>query len=122
MNRELRNKRIAIEALDLLERVAALDGTADELEWLRDEFGALLARWEGRGVTWLRPIQVPYDPDEWLTAAEMAERADVEPDTVRRWHYRGHITSVVGSDGRPYYNVGEVVAYQARRYQPPQAT
>lgn len=111
-SRELRNKRISIEAVNLLERAATADGMRVQ-EWVRQELAAFRARWEARGVPWLRPV-ANYDPDEWLTAHDMAARADVEATTVRRWHLRGHITAHMLGD-RLYYNVGEVVAYLAKR-------
>ncbi|PKQ59737.1 hypothetical protein B5566_02530 [Mycobacterium sp. MHSD3] len=113
--RELRNKRIALEAINLLEYAATEEGLRRVQDWVRHELEAFRRRWEARGVPWVRPDRNHYDPDEWLTARDMAERADVQPDTVRRWHYRGYITSIPGADGRPLYNVGEVVAYQAKR-------
>jgi hypothetical protein len=82
---------------------------------LRRELRDFHDRWIARGVLWLRPSLVPFDPDAWLSAAEMAELADVKPGTVREWHYRGHITSIESADGSPLYNVLEVVRYQARR-------
>jgi hypothetical protein len=113
--RELRNKRIAIEAVALLDRAATEEGLRVQA-WLQHEVEEFRRRWEKRGVPWLRVVPT-YDPDEWLTANEMAERADVKPDTVRRWHYRGYITAEKGGDSQLYYNVGEVVRYQAKRIQ-----
>ncbi|WP_156752957.1 hypothetical protein [Mycobacterium sp. 1245801.1] len=113
-SRELRNKRVAMDAFDLLDR-AVQESTTMGPETLRIEVEDLRRRWESRGVMWLRPDRTPYDPDEWLTANEMAERADVRPITVRMWANRGHITSQ-RIDGHVYYNVGEVVAYQGRRH------
>lgn len=101
-SRELRNKRIAIDAAN---RLARIDG---------DEFASFQKHWEARGITWLRPAREPYDPDDWLPATEMAARSDVAPETVRRWHLRGHITAQSFS-GLLHYNVGEVVAYLAKR-------
>lgn len=110
--RESRNKHIADEAINLLKRAVAEEMPATAIS---ANLEALMQRWEARGVSWLRPDQVPYDPDEWLTANELAERADVDAATVRRWHLRGHITAEKGSDKLLYFNVGEVVGYQARR-------
>ncbi|PJE24744.1 MAG: hypothetical protein CK431_04410 [Mycobacterium sp.] len=108
-SREVRNKRIAIEAIDLIGAIIA--GHADP----KADLDALIARWEGRGVAWLRPSGALFDPDEWLNANDMAARADVKPETVRRWHLRGYITSMRDSDGGLLFNVGEVAALQARR-------
>jgi hypothetical protein len=103
-----RNKRIAIEAITLLERAANDDGLR-----IQDELAAFRARWDH--VPWVHPPTVSgFDLDLWVTAEEMAKHADVKPNTVRRWNYRGYITSVT-IGGRLHYNIGEVVAYQNRR-------
>lgn len=104
-SRELRNKMIAIEALMLLSKVTPEPPELEEL----------YQRWEKRGVRWLRPELSIVHPDDWLSAAAMAEHVDVDAATIRRWHYRGHITSMQGSDGRAVFNVGDVLRYRARR-------
>jgi hypothetical protein len=114
--REVRNKRIAIEAITLLERTVEGELSAKSLALELETFHR---RWE-RHVSWTRPVRVHYDPDEWLPAAEMAARADVEPETVRRWHLRGHITAIRGDGNVLLFNVGEVNAYLVRRTQAPQ--
>lgn len=109
--RELRNKRIALEAIGLLQRCAyILDDPV-----ISNELDLFRQRWEARGVTWLRPADTPFNPDAWLPAPEIAKLADVTPNAVRNWYTRGHITSTDGPNGRPLFNVGEVVRYQARR-------
>jgi hypothetical protein len=103
-SRELRNKRIALEAIDMLTKCAegvAVGGVALE------EFHR---RWESRGVNWTRPGMLALDLDAWVTANEAAEQFDVTPEMIRRWHYRGHISSL---DNR--YNVGEIAAYIAKQ-------
>lgn len=112
--REERNKRIALEALTLLEKAAGGKAVSLELEELH-------RRWEARGVRWTRPTPLICDPDDWLTANDMAEYFDVTAEMVRRWHYRGRITSERSPDGTPLYNVGEVIAYRARRNRRPTA-
>ena len=118
--REVRNKRIAIEAVTLLERIANDEGGMRAQEWARYELEQFRQRWEARGVKWLRPPREPFDPDEWLSAPDMAERSDVKAETVRRWHLRGHITAITNDDGGLLFNVGEVNAYLARRTKKPQ--
>ncbi|AER47647.1 hypothetical protein DS6A_93 [Mycobacterium phage DS6A] len=111
-DRAVRNKRVALDAIGLLERIVSLL----DLDGLRAELAAFHDRWAARGVHWTRPPEPgAFDLDAWLTADDIAELADVSADAVRRWHYRGHITRLYGDDGRPRYNVGEVVKYQARR-------
>ncbi|DAZ90133.1 Uncharacterised protein [Mycobacteroides abscessus subsp. bolletii] len=109
-SREVRNKRIAIIAIDLLTRVVAGD--------IADPAAALARFHQARvdeHVYWTQPSAMPYDPDQWLTANEMAEIADVLPSTVQQWNYRGYITSSQAHDGTKLYNVGEVNRYLARR-------
>lgn len=111
-----RNKRVAIEAIQLLDRAATEEGLRVQ-EWLRHELAAFRERWAARGVPWVNPPSASaFDFDQWVTAEEMAEHADVRPGTVRMWHHRGHITSMI-RDGRTLYNIGEVVKYQNRRQQ-----
>lgn len=111
-----RNKRIALEAIAMLERIATDYGLRAQ-EWAECELGKFRARWAARGVEWVNPPQLgAFDLDRWVHADEMAEYADVKPDTVRRWAYRGHITTQYDAiSGRPLYNIGECVAYQAKR-------
>jgi hypothetical protein len=111
-SREDRNKRIAIEAITLLERAVAGDLTG---EHLAAEVAGLHARWEQRGVDWTRPALWLVDTEEWLCANDMAQYLDVSAEQVRRWCYRGHITMRHNDGGVPVYNVGECVAYKVRR-------
>lgn len=107
--RETRNKRIALELLAIADTAAHhYPPTAHALNALRD-------RWHHRGITWLTPPTTSYDLDAWLPATDIAPLADVQPSTIRAWHYRGHITSEPAPDGTPLYSVREVAAHQARR-------
>ena len=107
-SREERNRRIALEALGLLERAARVDPvTAVEVE-------ALHRRWEQRGVRWTRPREFVLEPDDWWPAQILAEEIDVDAATIRRWALRGHITARKSRQGL-LYNVGEIMAYRARR-------
>lgn len=109
-----RNKRIALQLMRLLECAATEEGLRVQ-QWLQIELASLRERWSH--VPWLQPPQPgTFDLDEWVTAEEMATHADVKPGTVRMWHHRGHITSMM-RDGRILYNIGEVVNYQNRRQQ-----
>lgn len=118
-SREDRNKRIAIEAIELATKAIALllraNAGQQSSHTVAQDIEAFHQRWEARGVTWTRPGMLELDPDEWCTAAELGDYLDKDPATIRRWHYRGHITSIPASDGTPLYRVGEVVAYEARR-------
>ena len=110
-SREERNRRIALEALDLLGRAAQGELTGSVLA---AEVHALHARWEAQGVRWTRPRQFVLEPDAWLPAAWLADELDVDAATIRRWALRGHISSRQSDEGL-LFNVGEIVAYRARR-------
>lgn len=120
-SREDRNKRIAIEAIALATNAIALLRDANSGihrdHTMPEDLEAFHKRWETRTppVTWTRPGQLALDPDEWCTANELGAYLDKDPATIRRWHYRGHISSIGASDGTPLYRVGEVVAYEAKR-------
>lgn len=118
-SREDRNKRIAIEAITLAERVAkVLERSRQGVQCAEDvaaELEAFHTRWKARGVNWTRPSLLPLEPDEWYTANELAAHLDKDPATIRRWHYRGHISALTSPDGTPRYQWGEVVAYDAAR-------
>lgn len=76
---------------------------------------------------WVMPQVVPFDPDEWLSAADMvvafAHYKTLTEGQIRNWAYlkrRGAdgISEVPGPDGRPLYNTGDVMSHlvrQARR-------
>lgn len=118
-SREDRNKRIALEAIALATNAAKLlalvQSGLPRTHTMDEDIEAFHARWEKRDVHWTRPGQLELDPNAWHTANELAAYLDKEPATIRRWHYRGHISSIPASDGSPLYQVGEVVAYEAKR-------
>lgn len=118
-SREVRNKRVALDAIAILERVIDQGGDPYSVRLARawKETQAFHQRWCDRGVLWTRPTMQPFDLDTWLPAEDVAELADVTAKTVRSWQYRGHITAGRDNEGRPLYNVGEVLRYQARRVQ-----
>jgi hypothetical protein len=107
-SREERNRRIAVEALTLLDRAARTDRV------IAVEVEALHRRWEQRGVRWTRPRAFILDPADWLPAQILAEEIDVDAATIRRWALRGHISSRKSVQGK-LFNVGEILAYRARR-------
>lgn len=116
--RETRNKRIAIEAIALLRRMVNVLNRARQGVMLDvdagDELEEFTRRWEKRDVPWVRPGGPAYDPDTWLTANEMALYMDTTAAAVRRWAYRGHVTVLDGAES-PLYNVGECMAYRAKK-------
>ena len=111
-SRELRNKRIAIEAITLLRRASLGEMSHEEVAVDAEDF---YRRWEDRGVVWVRPGPATVHPDDWVTANEMAAEADMSAAAVRRLCYRGRISSITADDGTPLYNVGEVLRYRAAR-------
>lgn len=110
-SREIRNKRVALDAITLLERIAYFWGNGEAIR----EAEEFHRRWAAAGVAWTRTTISAFDLETWLPATEMAELADVTATTVRSWHYRGHITRFFCPERGHVYNVGEVVRYQAGR-------
>jgi excisionase family DNA binding protein len=53
-------------------------------------------------------MQTPHD--DLLTAAELADRLRVKPETVLAWHRSGRIPSIRLSYKIVRFNLGEVVA------------
>lgn len=66
------------------------------------------------GQTWI--IDGPYMPPETLmTAAEVAEWADVSKRTVEKWVERGHLERRMNADNQVRYLLADLVEYQKRR-------
>lgn len=117
--REDRNKRIALEAITLAGRFAELTHRAQQgqvtLDRPLNELEDFHRRWESREVHWTRGGPLILDHDEWASAQDIAEQIDRTPELIRQWHSRGYISSMPDVDGKPLYNVGEVVACEAQR-------
>lgn len=72
-------------------------------------------QWLQYGAFWAVPSQDPYDPSEWVHAADAAHYADVEPGTIRKWAERGHIRVEHDHHGAPVYNIGDLRANEIRQ-------
>lgn len=64
------------------------------------------------GQGWILPSLLTYQPEELLTAQEVAEMCNVQPDTVRQWRKRGLRT--VGTPDGARYLVADVLEYHAQ--------
>lgn len=49
----------------------------------------MMSRW---GQHWVTPRVLSADPDEWLSTADAADLAGVQPDTIGRMRRRGRLT------------------------------
>lgn len=105
-SREDRAKRVALAAIDLACHLARDEHDAAKIESFR-------SRWVGAGAGWVAVRQTPIDPDDWLSAGEMAALVDVSASAVYKWRCRGHISERRDPNGRPLFNVGEVLAWLA---------
>lgn len=95
------------------------------LEQLDPEATAALDRqWQDQGVHWTVPSPVPIDADAWMSAADIVSHlqhlVSLNEHQVRQMAYRKRkggdgIIETVGADGRPQYNVGDVLEYLKRQ-------
>lgn len=109
-SREDRAKRVALAAIDLACQLARDDTDVAMIDAFR-------ARWVLAGAGWVRLEPWPLNPEDWLPASDIAMLADVTTSAVRKWRARGHITERHDANGRPLYNVGEVLAWLAKQRQ-----
>lgn len=117
-SREDRAKRVATSYRELLQRLSR--GERDSAGQLLDVAGELYRLdqyWLQRAAYWAVPSYDPYDPDEWVNAADAAHYADVDPKTIRKWAERDEIRVDHTRDGTPIYNIGDLRAYDARKKQ-----
>lgn len=54
------------------------------------------------GEGWVAPSTLRYDLDDWLSVADAADIAAVQPATLRTWRKRGRLTGRHGTDGWRY--------------------
>lgn len=107
--REDRAKRVALSyralILDITQgRCTDPAGDLHRLDW----------HWSEYGITWTTPTQAPLDPDEWMTAADLAIAINRPRKDIYNWAARGHIEQRCGPDGAPEYLVESVIAYQRK--------
>lgn len=105
-----RTRRVATSYRRLLELALAgqIDDPAAALADLDN-------RWNELGQGWVTPSDQPLYLDDWLTPSELAELFHVDSQSFRHWARRGHISSIVSTDGVRRYRVGDVVEYARRR-------
>ena len=109
-SREDKARRVAGSYRDLIQRIAMgqCDDPAGDLHRLDET-------WTARGITWIRPNRTtPLDPDQWLTAPELAEIIGRPRKDIYNWARLGHIEQRCGPDGTPEYLTGSVIQYHAR--------
>jgi hypothetical protein len=115
--REAKLKRVAHSYRDLAVQLATVIGTDEAKDALLD----LDALWLERDQHWIRHDgDDPYDPEEWITAADAAHYLGVKPGTIRKWAERKRngcdgIMERTGADRRRRYNVADLKQYAARR-------
>lgn len=54
------------------------------------------------------------DPDEWMTAPDLAHAISRPRQDIYNWARLGHIEQRTGPDGTPEYKVGPVLEYQQK--------
>lgn len=111
-SREERAQRVAHSYRDLVQRIAQgeCDDPAGDLHRLDQH-------WHGYGVHWHTPSDRPLDPDEWLSATDMAHLIHRSRRDIYNWAARGNIEQRVSADGSPEYSVASVIAYQRKLVQ-----
>jgi hypothetical protein len=109
-SREDKARRVADSYRDLVRRIA--QGQCDDPA---GECHRLDQTWIARGIDWLNPNRdKPLDPDEWMTAPDLAALIGRPRKDIYNWARLGHIQQRCGPDGAPEYLAGSVVQYHAR--------
>jgi hypothetical protein len=82
------------------------------------ELARLDQRWAAEDVHWQIPggADLLSDPEEWLSAPDLAHALGRTRKDIYNWARRGQIEQRVGADGGPEYLIGSVIAYQARLF------
>ncbi len=119
-SREEKCKRVALSYRALIEDIIA--------GRVADAAGALADRdrhWQSFGQLWVAPSPAPVDQDAWLSAADLvvhlSHLVSLTEQQVRQWAYRHRkggdgIDEMPGPDGKPRYNVADVLGYLARQH------
>jgi hypothetical protein len=107
-SREDKARRIALSYRELVFEIS--QGRCD------DPAGALHridAHWSQLGVHWHLPSRPDMltEPDEWMSAPDVAHAIDRTRKDIYNWASRGHIQQRCGPDGTPEYLVGSVINY-----------
>lgn len=111
-SREDKAKRVAVSYREVVQRIAQGEAINAAFElYLLDQ------QWASHGIYWPNPPDDLIDPDEWLTAADMAHLTDRTPADIYRWARRGNIQQRLSADGSPEYHVASAIAYQHKQRQ-----
>ncbi|MGV0042045.1 hypothetical protein [Mycobacterium colombiense] len=86
-----------------------VDDPAGELHRLDQQF-------IDRGIYWMQPSHPDLlaEPEQWMTAPDLAHLLDRPRKDIYNWSRLGHIEQRCGPDGTPEYRVGSVINYQAK--------
>lgn len=112
-------KRVARSYRGLVRRIAQNDCHDPAADLAR-----LDEHWQEHGIYWTAPSAVPFDADDWLSAADVvvtfAHFVTLTENQVRQWAYMKRkggdgITEQPGPDGKPRYQAGDVMAYLVRQ-------
>lgn len=118
-SREDKPKRVALSYRGLVHSITQgrCNDPAGDLQRLDEH-------WRELGIYWTAPSAVPFDPDDWLSAADVvvafAHFASLTENQVRQWAYMKRkggdgIIEQVGVDGKPQYQAGDIMAYLIRQ-------
>lgn len=109
-SREDRAKRVALSYRSLIFDISQAR--------IKDPAGALRrldAQWAQLGIHWTTPNPYPLEPDDWLSAPDLAHAIDRTRKDIYNWARLGHIEQRCGPDGAPEYSVASVIAYLQKR-------
>lgn len=116
---EDKDRRVARSYRQLVQSIA--QGRCDEPA---GDLHRLDQHWIDLGQFWVLPRQAPLDYDDWMCAADIVvafeHRKSLTEGQIRNWAYLKRkggdgIIEQPGPDGRPTYNVGDIVDYLHRQ-------
>lgn len=76
-------------------------------------------RFIDHGIHWLHTTHPDLltEPDQWMSAPDLAHILDRTRKDIYNWARNGHIDQRPGPDGAPEYRIGSVVDYQRKLQQ-----
>lgn len=69
--------------------------------------------WADLGIYWPVPSDVPLDPDDWMSAPDLAHAINRDRRDIYNWARLGRIEQRAGADGTPEYSVESVFRYSS---------
>ena len=118
-SREDRAKRVARSYRNALEDIAR--GRHDTNGLPPDAAGDLYrldVYWARYGIHWTtRRADLTLDPDDWMSAPDLAHALDRTRKDIYNWARLGHIQQRTAPDGAPEYSVASVINYQRKLIQ-----